>query len=578
MADSAADPPTTHFQRGDNVKRNHSPALPALRRIALATAACVAAAHALAAEFDTGNPDLSVRWDNTFKYSAASRLKSQDAALLGNPNNDDGDRNFNKGVISNRVDVLSELDAVYAGRFGLRVSAAGWYDSVYNRTNDNPGFMGGAFPNQVSTPYNEFVAPTRRLHGRKVEMLDAFVSGSFDIGSTRASVKLGQHGLVWGESLFFGANAIAGAMSPVDVIKLVSVPNTQFKEAIRPVPQISTQLQLTPNVSLGAYYQFRWEPNRLPAVGSYFSGIDTNPEGGEQLLLAGPGSPFAANAPRLGDQRARNSGQGGIQLRVRSDETDYGIYLIRFHEKTQQQVVLMGLAPASFGGVIPGPIGYRLVYPEGITAFGASASRTFGDVNVAMEGSIRRNQDLASTSGAVDASFFGGPVSNNSANPAYAVGRTAHLNLNALWTVPRTALFNEATFLGEIAWNRVLSITKNAAAVDANSTRDAVALRMQFEPQYRQVLSGLDLGVPIGIGYSPKGSRSQALGLAMPPENGGDFTLGLNATYLGVWKASLAYTRFFGPAGTLLDAHNNFSYRQYLHDRDFVALSVTRTF
>jgi hypothetical protein len=267
-----------------------------------------------------------------------------------------------------------------------------------------------------------------------------------------------------------------------------------------------------------------------------------------------------------------------VQLRVRSEDTDYGLYLIRFHERTHQQVLSIGLAPRAGGGFIPGPIGYRLVYPEQITAFGASASRTFGDVNVAAEASIRRNQDLASSSGAVDTSFFGGPAANNSDNPGYAVGKTAHVNLNALWTVPRTPLFNEATFLGEIAWNRVLSISKNPGAVDANSTRDAVALRMQFEPQYRQVVPGLDLGVPIGVGYSPNGSRSRALGIATPPEGGGDFTLGLNGTYLAVWKFSLAYTRFFGAKGTLLDASNNFSYRQFLHDRDFVALSVSRTF
>lgn len=559
------------------MKRTHRKRV-AVRKVALATLAALSGVHASAFEFDTGNPDLSVRWDNTFKYSAARRLHDQDSVLLGKPNTDDGDRNFNKGLISNRVDVLTELDAVYAKRYGVRFSAAGWYDTVYNRRNDNPGFQGGAFPNQVTVPYNEFTGPTRRLHGREAEVLDAFAFGGFDIGNASGTVRLGQHSLVWGESLFFGGNAIAGGMNPVDVIKLSSVPNTQFKEAILPVPQFSGQLQITPSLSLGAYYQLQWQANRLPAVGSYFSGIDTNPDGGERLLLAGPGSPYAFNAPRLADQRAENSGQGGLQLRLRSDETDYGLYLIRFHEKTQQQVTSIGLVPSTFGGVIPGPFGYRLVYPEDITALGASASRTFGDVNLAIEGSIRHNMDLASSSGAVDASFFGGPPTNNSDNPAYAVGRTAHVNLNAIWTVPRTSLFNEATFMGEVAWNRVLSITKNAAAVDANSTRDAFALRMQFEPQYRQVVSGLDLSIPVGVGYSPKGSRSQALGISMPPDNGGDVSIGLNGVYLGVWKFTLAYTHYFGPKDTLLDANNNFSYRQYLSDRDFFALSVTRTF
>ncbi|MGJ7542441.1 DUF1302 domain-containing protein [Variovorax sp. LT1R16] len=541
-----------------------------------AAASCVCASNALAFEFETGNPDLSARWDNTLKYSAAARVKGQSSGLTSLPNTDDGNRNFSKGLISNRVDLLSELDVVYAKRYGLRLSAASWYDDTYNRSNDNPGLAGGAFPNQVSAPYNEFTATTRRLHGRSIEALDAFVFGGFDLGQTRATVRLGNHSLVWGESLFFGANAVAGGMNPVDVIKLLSVPNTQFKEAIRPVPQVSAQWQLNPSLSFGAFYQFRWEPNRLPAAGSYFSGFDSNPEGGERLLLAGPGSPFAANAGRLPDQRARNSGQGGVQVRWQGDESDFGLYLIRFHQRSHQQITNIGLASASGGGFIPGPIGYRLAYQEGITALGASASRTFGDVNLAAEVSVRHNQDLASTR-ANDTGFFTGLNSDNSSKPAYAVGKTAHVNVNAMWTMPNSPLYNEASLVAEVAWNRVMSVTRNANALDPNATRDAVALRALFEPAYRQVLPGLDLSVPVGLGYSPKGSRSMALGAgALPPSGGGDFTLGVKGTYLGVWHFSLAYTHFLGGQGPLLDGSNSYSYRQYLKDRDFIALSVRR--
>ena len=66
---------------------------------------------ARAMPIDTGNGDLAVNFDNTFKYSAAWRVKSADPALTGNANADDGDRNFGKGLISNRVDWLSEVDA-----------------------------------------------------------------------------------------------------------------------------------------------------------------------------------------------------------------------------------------------------------------------------------------------------------------------------------------------------------------------------------------------------------------------------------------------------------------------------------
>lgn len=544
-----------------------------VRVLALAAAVCAGSSGVSAFPVDTGDSDFSLRWDNTVKYTAAARVKGQSAGLTSPAaaNLDDGDRNFDKGLISNRVDLLSEMDLMYQRRYGLRVSGAAWYDQVYNESNDNPGFAGGAFPNNQSVSHNQFTDETKRLHGRKAELLDAFVLGSFDVGDTQLNVRAGQHSVLWGESLFFGANAIAGTMAPVDAIKLLSVPGTQFKEAIRPVPQVSAQWQLTDNVSLGAFYQFRWEANRLPAVGSYFSGIDLNPDGGEAIFNA-PGDPMGV---RLSDQKPRNSGQGGVQLRFSVAETDFGLYAVHFHNKSFQQVNNLGM-----GANGPFVQSYRLAYHEGITALGASASHTFDAMQVSIEGSIRRNQDLVSTQAVDLGGLFGAPLSsNNSGNPAYAVGKTAHVNVSTLWTLPSTPLAQEATLLGEVIWNRVLSVDKNPSAVDPNSTRDAFAMRMLLEPTYRQVLPGLDLGVPIGLGYSPKGSRSRVLGPAVPPENGGDFSVGLNGNYLNVWRLSLTYTHFFGDEAPLLvGIPPALSYRQNLKDRDFVAFSLRRTF
>ncbi|MBT0960103.1 DUF1302 domain-containing protein [Denitromonas iodatirespirans] len=569
----------------------------AFRRSPLAAAIALLATTSHAAMIETSDPDLRVRWDNTVKYSAAARTGKQSAVLLGSSNEDDGNRNFNRGLVSNRLDWFSELD-VQRGNFGGRISAAAWYDSVYNEANDNPGFAGGGAPNQFSVPYNKFTDKTRDIHGSNAEVLDAFVFGRFELAGRRASMRLGQHSILWGESLFFGANAIGGAQSPVDGVKLLSVPNTSFKEATRPVPQISGQIELAPQVTLSAYYQFRWDRNRLPAVGSYFSTVDMNPEGGEQILLpqASQGGPFLdGNILRASDQRAKNSGQGGLQLRFNDDETDYGIYLVRFHSKNFQQIANLGVRSVIHAGpggcVVPGsfptgpascglvaPRTYQLAWHEGIMALGFSASRTFGPMNLAAEVSVRHNQDLAS-SNSVNTQALGGAATNNSDRPAYAVGRTAHLNLSTLWQVPATPLWREAAFTGEIAWNRVLKITKNPTAVDPNATRDAVSMRFVLEPTYRQVIPGVDIGVPIGLGYTPKGSRSMALGPgSLPASGGGDFNIGVNGSYLDVWRFSVTYTHFFGPEGNFLDANNNFSYRQAMKDRNFVALSVRRTF
>jgi hypothetical protein len=518
-----------------------------------------------AVELDTGNPELIGRWDHTLKYSSTWRLRDPSPGLTQQPaaaNLDDGNRNFKKGLISSRLDVLSELDLVYRKNYGLRISAAAWYDQVYNRRNDNPGLAGGAAPNQQSTADNVFSDATRRLHGRQVELLDAFIFGGVELGSSKLNLRLGSHTIQWGESLFFGDNAIAGGMAPSDVIKLNSVPGTQFKEALIPVPQLSAQLRLNRRLSLGAYYQFSWRKSRLPAVGSYFSNSDTFSSGAE-TILTGDGM-----ASRLADRKPKSSGQGGLQLRYQTGGTDYGIYLIRFHSKSGQVVpVLSSNGP---GGVIEH---FYQAYHEGVSAFGASASRNFGSANLAIEASLRRNQDLPSS----HSSDQQPSQHDNHRNPAYAVGRTAHINLSAIWDLPATGLAREATLQGEIAWNRLLSVTKNAHALDTKARRHGLALRMQLEPTYRQVWPGLDLGVPLGLGYSPQG-RTAALNGGFPAHRGGDFSIGLNGRYLESTRFKLSYTHYFGAEALQIDSSNNLSWQQTLKDRNFIALSISTTF
>lgn len=537
---------------------------------------------ALAFQIDMDSDNLNVRWDNTVKYSAAQRLKDASTALSADPaspfaagfNNDDGNRNFKKGLISTRFDLLSELDVVYQQKLGFRISAAAWRDAAYGRSNDNPGPAGGAFPNQTSVPYNQFTKATRDLHGSDAEVLDAFVFGKFDLDGRTATVRAGRHSLVWGESLFLGGNAIAGGQMPVDVVKLISVPGTQFKEAIRPVPMLSGQLQVGPNVSVGAYLQTHSSKNRLPAVGSYFSNADYAIDGGENMYVP------TGYASRLPDKNAKNEGQGGVQIKIRGDDVDYGFYAMQFHNKTPQ--IVPGFSPASFAlmpAVGPFPTNYYIGYHENIRALAASVSKTFGDYNVAAELSFRSNQDLASTMG-VDMSALGAPATNNSTNPAYAVGRTAHLNISMIGNVPSTPLWKEATIAAELAWNRVLSVTANENALDPNGTREGIAIRALFEPMYRQVLPGVDISVPIGIGYAPKGSRPLAVTPnSWLPDGGGDISLGLNATYRDAWRFGINYTHYFGTAKTFnVGPQSNFGWGQTFKDRDFVSVSARYSF
>ena len=554
-------------------KTQHAPVRAGGAPRPFALAACIAAVcipfpAARASQIDTANPDVQVAWDTTIKYSAAARMKRPSAALLAEPfpgfaNTDDGDRNFKRGLISNRLDVLSEFDVSYKG-WGARMSGAAWYDSVYNRSNDNDS---PSTANQVSAPNNQFTSATRSVHGRKAELLDAFVFGKAELGDAKATFRLGKHTLLWGESLFFGANGIANGQGSIDVVKAMSVPNTQFKELMRPARQVSGQLQLTPDVSIGAYYQFRWEKLRLPAVGSYFSAVDMVPaEGSERLFIpAFPGAAFFHGA----DMKAKDSGQGGLQVRFRVGDVDYGVYAIRYHDKAPQTY----LRPGAGFNPATGQLGqYVLVYPEDIGAYGASATTTVGNVNFAAEVSIRRATPLAS-----DAQTDPLAAGNNNGNPLYAVGNSAHAQLSWIASLGPNFISHEADLVGEIAWNRATSVTRNASALNPNASRDATNIRVVYEPKYRQVMPGLDLSVPIGVGYGLSGNSSVVS--SFYGKGVGDLSIGLSGAYLDAWRFGLNYTHFCGPEGSFLDsAGGHVSYKQSLKDRDFVSLTVYRTF
>jgi hypothetical protein len=546
------------------------------RLIAAAVALqCGAFGTVHAAEFDTGTPDFKLRWDNTLKYSAAYRLHNPSALLVSDANLDDGNRNFGRGIVSNRVDVLSELDASYK-YIGARVSAAGWYDSVYNKSNDNDSpFTNNAF----SVPNNEFTDATRKLHGRRAELLDAFVYGKFSVGGMSSTLRVGRHTLIYGDSLFFGSNSVANAQGPIDFVKLVTVPGSQFKEVLRPVQQVSGVVQISPRLTAGAYYQLRWEASRLPGVGSYLSPADFVGAGTERFLAGAPLFPGAGPVAffKGADLRGKNSGQGGMQLRwaPEGSEWEYGFYAARYHDKTPY-LYLLPYAPTAVNPQ-SGQVGELLAaYHEGIRTFGASATTSIGQLNLAFEGSIRTNASLVSDPQIV------GSASNNNSAPAYAVGKSGHLQASAIYVLQGTPLWDAGSFLGEVAWNRRLSVSRNAAAIDPNSTRDAAALRFIFEPKYFQVAPGVDLAAPLGVGWNFYGRSSSIFNWNGGNSHGGDMSLGLNATVRTVWEAGLTFTHFFGGADSFLTPANSpaprLSFQQFYKDRDFVSFAIKRTF
>jgi len=542
-----------------------------LGAVALAASAALQA-HAL--EFDTGNPDFKLRWDNTVKYSAAARLGKRSAGLAqttfgptgvvgpNNLNQDDGDNNFSRGLVSNRLDLLSEMDATY-GNFGARISAAAWYDAVYNRGNQNTTTSAN------QTPPNEFNPLTREVMGRKGELLDAFVFGRFTVGDRSGSVRLGRHTLLWGESLFFGANGIAGGMAPLDLVKLQSVPSSTFKEIARPTGKLSGQMSLSDAVSVGAYVAYEWEKTRLMPSGAYLSTSDSLGPGAVRIN-AGPTGTFN----RIDDLEARNGGQYGVQLRwnVPQIDTQLGFYAIRYHATgpSNNWTTLSG-TPAALRAST-----YQWVYHEGIRAFGISAAKTVSEWSLAGEVSIRQNAPLASIGLSRIPAVGAGMAFNNSGNPGYAVGETAHVQFSWIASLGPSFLSDEASFTGEIAWNKRLKTTQGEQFLNPLADDSATGVRMVFSPTYRQLVSGLDVSPAVGLGYT--WGKSSAVGPAFGVDKGGDVNVGVTGTYLSNWVVSLNYVKYLGPEGSTLDNASRAQFKQALKDRDFVSFSLRTTF
>ena len=527
------------------------------------------AGHASAVDLNPGG-EWQIRWDNTVKYSAGYRLLERDPTLIGpiasKGNADDGDRNFGSGLVSNRGDLLSEFDIQKNG-FGLRLSAAAWYDQVYSRPNDNNSTISY---NQLSA--NTFSAGTRNTAGRKIEMLDWFVFGRSEIGGKTLSYRLGQHSLIWGTSLFFGMNGMAKGMAPIDVYKL-SIPGTQAKETTIPVPQLSSTLQLTDDTSVEAYVQFKYRPTRLYPSGSYLSSTDMLGDGATRMFIGTPtvnhcGASTVPIPQRFnncyldyaGMDEGKKTHNFGFALNTRSEllNADLGFYATSYRDMST--IIQTNTA----GGT------YKLIVPtDPVQSVGMSISKLIANTNFGLEMSLRNRQPLSAKEGVV-----------SPADPSYVLGRTAHVNLS--WTLlgGKTGFWDGSSFVGEFAANHVMSIqgTRTLVAgryvvgtekVNRDKHETGAGARMIFTPTWYQVSSGLDVSLPVNLGWSFRGNSmiDTSFPFGGSPDRAGEVTLGVTGVYLNKWTANLSWINYIGPAA-----------RQPVADRDYLRLSVQASF
>lgn len=502
------------------------------------------AGNALGAAIELPNPDFRLRWDNTVRYTLGMRTEGQDSRIMRNPSYDESDGKFDKGdIVTNRLDLLSEIDFSYRRDMGARVSASAWYDHAY-RDDDVKSYVQNPDSSYDDNRYSSEV--DRFVHGPSGEILDAFIWGNFRLGESLVNVKVGRHTNFWGEGLLFGAHAISYSQAPTDGVKAVTSPGIEIKEVFRPIGQVSAKAQVTDKLSVAGQYFYEWDYTRIPYGGTYFGAADPFFEGPDRLPV------FEGFALRREKSRyGRDTANWGVMAKYDAQAIDstVGVYYREFDDYQPWFAPELSTTSPS----------YRLAYARDVKLIGLSFSRVFNAVSFAGELSYRKDGALNAV--AVDATDHEGPR-----------GDSIHFIANAVTLMPPNFIAKSASLVGEFAYSHLRNVTSheelylgegNANCIDPRigtpgsgdksdncSTRNYYAVAVNYTPEYLSVFPSWDLRVPVTVNYGIHGNAATAGG---GNEGALTWSAGVQLTYAQRYEFGLRYADSGAQPKTLAD-------------------------
>jgi len=342
-----------------------------------------------AAAFNFGTDDgaLTGSLDTTLSYGQMWRMEKQDKNN-DDINTNDGNRNFAKGKMATNAGSIVSVFKLNYGDYGLTLKGRGYYDHQIAK-NRNDYFKNSLTPEPAqAAPYNSFPKKTRELSGRKLELLDAYVNANWDIFNMPFQLTVGKHVLNWGESMFY-RGGINSAINPLDLTtyRMMNYNLSDLKELYIPMEAVSFNIGLTENLSMEAFYQWKWKETVLPPVGTFFSETDLLADGANTAwadqapdlflpvrdiypkaigatcsgIMLGLYDPCANGLTGLAPgvdprgivrvasiipkKKARNDGQFGLSFKYTVEalnNTEFGLYFVNYHSKEPQLVGDMG--------------------------------------------------------------------------------------------------------------------------------------------------------------------------------------------------------------------------------------------
>jgi hypothetical protein len=511
--------------------------------LAAALLGAMAVMPAWAFELDTGNKDLAIRWDSTVKLNLARRMQGQNADITRSANFNDGDLNFAKGeMASQRIDLFSRLELAYRQQTGFLLSGAAWYDAAYDgldHRNPTPNHLVNGKPAVGLSDYTD-----RYAHGPSGELLEAYAFRHDDFGAGRQlDLTAGKSLQSWGNSALYPLHGINYGQFPLEIGKILTIPLNEREEVFLPRQQLTADYKASPEWAFGAEYFLDWQHSRFPEAGSYMGMLDLALDGGEALYL-----PNGKLARHGSDVTPNTAGDFGLNARWSPAWLGgtLGLFYRRTADTMPDTVVLN-----------PQTNKYAVAYAGGIDLYGVSLSKTVGGVKLGADLSLRHNTPLVSQPiltvlpAKVGTPGFIGAMPQDG-DTGGARGNTLHAVLNGAAGFGRSAVFDRASLLAELSWNRLLSVSEGYAQYRGNpaytgidkATRDFYGLALRFTPAWNQVYSDVDLSMPLGYMVGLKGESAVPLG---GNAHTGNYSVGLSAMVHAKYQIDLKYSAFFGP-------------------------------
>lgn len=443
------------------------------------------AAHAQAVEFSFADNEISGSIDTTVSYGQLWRVQGQDKSGE-DINTNDGNRNFDTGLVSEVFKITSDLEVTYQN-YGAFVRGTAFYDTqIMDKRNDYFSANDPVQPSQNFPQDDSFTHETRHKAGRDAQILDAYVYGDWELAEMPVTARLGKQVFNWGEGIFYRGGI--NTTNPVDAAKF-RLPGSELKEVLVPVEALNFNIGLTDNLSLETFYQWNWKETAIDPVGTYFSETDLFADGGntaysEQPALAALRPLYAGlSAGNVGglsgtdffdsngtikvatigsDLNAKDDGQFGVAFRYIAEElnsTEFGFYFVNYHAK---EPTIFAEVDDSFAGLNPAAIGAAVTpaltpqVQQGVAAQAGVPLATLQAViaNPALNPALAQAYAAALT-GAVNTAV-GGLAAVDLANNV--IGRREYAEDIRMYGMSFNTTVGEASVFGELSYRPNLPI------------------------------------------------------------------------------------------------------------------------